>query len=191
MKNKKRIISFVVYSILLLVIGIVNLKWKFIQIPKSDEIVNQQIDYITISTVFAGFSFTALGLLLGLSSEQLIEKIKNTDIIMDKVGRIISSIVFFILSVVVSLFFVLGLDDSLIANEEVLLLVDNVLYVVGVGYLICGIFYFVYAVYELYDLIKRVYGYNKKITAERIDVAKKQMEEMREKMRQAENNMEE
>ena len=109
---------------------------------------------------------------------------------MDKVGRIISSIVFFILSVAVSLFFVLGLDCSLIGNADVLSVVDSILYVLSVGYLIGGIAYFVYAVYELYDLVKRVYGYNKKETNQKIATAKAELEATRKKMRDAEENNE-
>lgn len=190
MKQKKKIVTIIAYSILLLVIAFINIKRKFIEIPSSGEMISRQIDYITISTVFAGFSFTALGLLLGLSSEKLIEKIKNTNIILDKVGRIISSIVFFILSVAVSLFFVLGLDSSLIGNAGVLLVVDNMLYVLSVGYLIGGIAYFIYAVYELYDLVKRVYGYNKKEVTQKVETAKAELEATRKKMRDAESHNE-
>ena len=188
MKQKKRIVLGVVYSILLLAIACINVNLNFIIIPTSDEMVSRQIDYITISTVFSGFSFTALGLLLGLSSEKLIEKIKNTDIILDKIGGIISSIVAFILSVTVSLIFVLGLDISLFSASPTLLVVDKLLYVLGVGYLIGGIVYFVHAVYELYDLIKRVYGYNKKAATQKIAIAKEEMAATKQKMRDLENS---
>lgn len=188
MKQKKKIVMVVAYSILLLIISSVNIKLKFITIPTSKEMISRQIDYITISTVFAGFSFTALGLLLGLSSEKLIEKIKNTNIIMDKVGRIISSIVFFILSVAVSLFFVLGLNSSLISNTNALSAANNILYVLSVGYLIGGIAYFIYAVYELYDLVKRIYGYNIKLSNQNIAMAKAEFEATRKKMRDTEEN---
>lgn len=179
MKQKKKV---VLYSILLLAIASVNIKQHFIAIPSTKEMASRQIDYITISTVFAGFAFTALGLLLGLSSEKLIEKIRNTNIIVDKVKRIISSIVFFMLSVAVSLFFVLGLNSSLIANKNILLVVDSVLYVLSIGYLIGGIVYFIYAVYELYDLIMRIYDYNKKEINHRISIAKAELEATRKKM---------
>lgn len=188
MKQKRRIVTIVTYSILLLIISGVNIKVKFIAIPSSTEMISRQIDYITISTVFAGFSFTALGLLLGLSSENLIERIRNTNIIMDKIGRIISSIVFFILSVAVSLFFVLGLNNSLVSNIDMLLIVDNILYILSVGYLIGGIVYFIYSVYELYDLVKRVYEYNKKTSNQKINMAKEELEATKKKMRNRKEN---
>ena len=68
MKQKKKVVTVVAYSILLLVIAGVNIKLNFITIPSSEEMASRQIDYITISTVFAGFSFTALGLLPGIIS---------------------------------------------------------------------------------------------------------------------------
>lgn len=188
MQQKKKIVRVILHSILLLVVAGVNIKLNFISMPTPEDMISRQIDYITISTVFAGFSFTALGLLLGLSSEKLMNKIKNTNIIIDKVERIICSIVFFILSVIVSLFFVLGLNTSLISHTNVLLIVDSIVYVLGIGYLISGIAYFIFAVYELYDLVKRVYDYNKKETNQRIAMAKTEMEATRKKMRDKESN---
>lgn len=188
MKQKKNVVKIAIYSILLLIVAIVNIKLNVITIPSSKEMISRQIEYITISTVFAGFSFTSLSLLLGLSSETLIEKIRKTNIIMDKVGRIISSIVFFILSVIVSLFFVLGLNKSLINNDNVSLVIDSILYVFSVGYLIGGIAFFIYAVYELYDLVRRIYAYNKKEDSKKIASAQKELEATREKMRLSKNN---
>ena len=98
MKQRKKATIVIIVSVLLVVLATLNLKFNYIEIPSSDDMVGRQIDFITISTVFAGFSFTALGLILGMSSEKLIERVKNTNIISDKVDRIITSIVFFIMS---------------------------------------------------------------------------------------------
>lgn len=181
MKKNKRIVTIVIYSILLFVIAILNVKLGYITIPTVGEMVDRQIDFITISTVFAGFSFTALGLLLGMSSEKLIELIKNTSMIFDKVGRIITSIICFIMSVVVSLYFVLGFNVSLIEDVIILELVNKILYIIGVGYLIGGIAYFVYAVYELYDLLKRIYQYNARDVQQNIELAEKELKRAKEK----------
>ena len=98
MKQKKKIVTIIIWTILLLLLAYINQKYAIIMMPSDEDLISRNIDLITINTVFVGFSFTALGLLLGLSSETLIEKIKNTNIIMHKVGRIINSIIFFILS---------------------------------------------------------------------------------------------
>lgn len=187
MKTERKMVPILIVSILLLIVAVLNIKWNFIAIPVIGEMVSRQIDYITINTVFAGFAFTALGLILGLSSEQLIEKIKNTRIIMDKVRRIIWSIVFFMLSVVISLIFVLAPNPISNCPENITTIINNALYVLGVGYMIVGIGYFVYSVYELYDLLKRIYGYNKNTTNRKISLAKEQMENTRRKMRKFES----
>lgn len=185
MKQLKRVTIVMIVSVLLAVLAALNLKFNFIAIPASDDMVGRQIDFITISTVFVGFSFTALGLLLGLSSEKLIERVKNTNIILGKVDRIINSIVFFMLSVIVSLYFVMGLNDSLIKGVVVSDGANNVVYILGIGYLITGIIYFVYSVYELYDLIKQIYSFNRNNNEKQIEKAKEEFEKNFESLRNA------
>lgn len=165
----------IMLTIVLVILAVINTKYQFIIVPSSSEMVQRQIDYVTISTVFAGFSFTALGLLLGLSSEKLIERIKNTTIIMKKVNRVVMSIVFFILSVSISLVFILGIDQIISIGENRQIYLSYGLYFLSIGYLIAGICYFVYSVKELFDLIKRIYDYNTSKSNHVIDDAKKQM----------------
>jgi peptidoglycan/LPS O-acetylase OafA/YrhL len=184
-KKRKRLTIVIIASVLLLILAVININFGFITVPKKENMASRQIDFITISTVFAGFSFTALGLLLGLSSEKLIEKVKNTSIISDKVNRIITSIIFFILSVIVSLYFVLGLNDSIFDILSIYEAANKVVYVMGIGYLILGIGYFVYSVYELYDLIKRVYSFNKNSSSKQIEKAKEELENNRKNLREA------
>lgn len=179
----KRITIIVIASLLLIVLAFLNIKFSFIIIPDSNDMSSRQIDFITIGTVFAGFSFTALGLLLGLSSEKLIERIKTTSIITNKVNRIITSIIFFVLSVVISLFFILGLNVSMFEKTSFFDKVNSFFYVIGVGYLILGIIYFSYSVYELYDLIKRVYDYNQSNVNIQINKAKEEMENNKKALR--------
>lgn len=185
MKQRKKATIVIIVSVLLVVLATLNLKFNYIEIPSSDDMVGRQIDFITISTVFAGFSFTALGLILGMSSEKLIERVKNTNIISDKVDRIITSIVFFIMSVIVSLYFVMGLNDSLLKGTAILESANNVVYFFGVGYLVAGIIYFVYSVYELHDLIKRVYSYNQNSNEKQIEKAKEEFKKNLHNLRNA------
>lgn len=163
------------------IIGLINYKYNMIGMPGPDDMVPRQIDFITISTIFAGFSFTTMGLLLGLSSEKMMKKIENTNIVMDKIQRIIDSIIFFMMSVAVSMLFVLGVNQ-IFFEEDKNLLVDNILYFLCVGYLIGGIVYFVRSVYELYDLLKCIYKYNVKETNKLIAVTQNQLENTRNKM---------
>lgn len=176
-KHKLKFVS----TCISVIIGLINYKYKMIGMPGPDDMVPRQIDFITISTIFAGFSFTTMGLLLGLSSEKMMRKIENTNIVMDKIQRIIDSIIFFMMSVAVSMLFVLGVNQ-IFFEEDKNLLVDNILYFLCVGYLIGGIVYFVRSVYELYDLLKCIYKYNVKETNKLIAVTQNQLENTRNKM---------
>lgn len=181
MKSKKKIIIFSIYSFFIAGIAVLNIKYHFILTPKDKELIDRQIDLITISTVFAGFSFTTLGLLLGLSSEKLIELIKNTSIMIKKVGRITESIIFFIASVILSLIMMLGLERKIFTEQKELENSETFLYVMCIGYLIAGVCLFVYSVYELYDLIKRIYRYNNQENKKNIVKVKKELKQLRDK----------
>lgn len=125
--------------------------------PKSTEMVDRQIALSTISSVFAGFSFTALSLLLGLSSDELIERIKNTTIMSDKVQRIMYSIVYLVISDIFSLYFILGLNEISFIDRQTQSVVDFIIYGFSVGTMMIGMGYFVRCVFELYDLVKKIY----------------------------------
>lgn len=178
----------IIYAALLSVIGAINYHYSFIRIAGIDELSNLYATFITISTVFAGFSFTALGLLLGLSSETLIQKISNTSIVIKKIQNIIFSIVFFVISSVLSLVSILKLDSEIVNCIEtyfkikILENVNSFEYIFNVGFLLLGIFYFVFSVYELYDLLKRIYSYNSAESQAMIKAAKKELERNRNKL---------
>lgn len=182
MKQRKRVIVILFFSFILIILALLNTKFLFISVPSSKEMSDRQVDFITISTVFAGFSFSALGMLLGLSSEKLIEMIRNTSIITSKVSRIITSIIFFILSVMISMFFILGLNDSIFGNTSYLNNANCFIYVLGIGYLILGIIYFICSVYELYDLISKIYYFNNKNVSNQISKAKEEMKNCNKKL---------
>lgn len=182
MKQRKRVIVILFFSFILIILALLNTKFLFISVPSSKEMSDRQVDFITISTVFAGFSFTALGMLLGLSSEKLIEMIRNTSIITSKVSRIITSIIFFILSVMISMFFILGLNDSIFGNTSYFNNANCFIYVLGIGYLILGIIYFICSVYELYDLISKIYYFNNKNVSNQISKAKEEMKNCNKKL---------
>ncbi len=131
------------------VIVVLNLKYGFVTIPSDEDFASRQIDYITISTVFIGFSFTALGLILGVTNYELIKNINGTTIIRRMSRRIMNSIVFFIIVVGVALFLV-------IVDIEASCLKD-VLFVVQTGFLVLAIIYFVFSVHKLYNIVKKIY----------------------------------
>ncbi len=183
--NRKRL-SMIITSAIIIFVSFINLKISFIRIPDPKDLVDLQVDFITISTVFAGFSFTTLGLLLGLSSEKLIERIKDTSIVSRKVDKMMTSITYFLISVFVSLIFILGVNESIFGNLPIFDGINSLLYVIGIGYLFFGIVTFIISVYGLYDLIKRIYQFNRNKSLQKIEAARKTFEEKKKETK--ENN---
>ncbi len=172
-------------------ISFINEKYHLI-ITSYNDMVGYQFNIFTISTVLAGFSFTSLGTLLGLSSETLMKKLDDTSIIINKSKKIVDSLLYFCCSGLISLFFIIGLDQLIIRiinkteiiNPNVIL---NFIFLLGIMFLVLGVVYFIISVYEMYDLIKRVYGANTKKYEEKeknykldIQEAKGRNHEMRE-----------
>jgi hypothetical protein len=158
--------SIIFISFLCVIFSWINEKYHLIVTSYTD-MIGYQFNVFTICTVMAGFSFTSLGTLLGLSSEALMEKLKNTTIIINKSQRIVGSLLCFCGSGLISLFFVIGLDSLLsralikigINNGQVLI---NFIFLLGLAFLGAGIVYFIWSVYEIYDLIVRIYSCNAK-----------------------------
>lgn len=177
MDQKKTFKKLLIFTVILIIVGVINRFTGIIAIP-INKMIDRQVDYITISTVFAGFSFTSLGLLLGMSSEQLIVKIENTSIILKKIKKIITSIVFFIASVFVSLVYVLGFADIIMNINIIGAILYEIIYILGMGYLMIGIAYFAISVFELSDLIRRVYNYSANGNTIMIKKAEEQMKKI-------------
>lgn len=149
-----------------LALGILNNFFPTVSIPNSDNIIDYQLSLFTISSVFAGFSFTELGILLSLMSEELIRRLKGTNIITKKSENIVNSIIYFCISGIFSLMFVIGFNSVIFKylykfNEKISQQsVDGVLFTCGVCYILFGIIYFIISSKGVYELIKKIYGYN-------------------------------
>lgn len=128
----------------------------FPAIPDSKDLIEYEFNLFTISSVFAGFSFTTLGILLGMSSENIMQRLQNTTVITNKSKNIVMSLLFFCVSCFISLAFIIGCT-GLVSG-----IFQKVIYYFGIITLLIGIVYFLLSVYEIYDLIRCVYGVNLK-----------------------------
>lgn len=156
---------------LIVAIGISIFLGEFFQaIPCMEELVNYQFNLFTVSSVFAGFSFTTLGILLGMSSEKVMERLQNTTVITNKSKKIVMSLWFFSLSCFISLAFIIGI---LVVFP---LLLQRILYYLGILSLVLGIFYFVLSVNAMYDLVKKIYGVNLKEASRKKDKFEQELE---------------
>ena len=138
----------------------------------------------TISTVLAGFSFTTLSMLLSMNSEERMRKLDDTSVVINKSKKIVISLIYFMISSLMSLFLILNVPKLLenikiVVSEkiDVLGLIQRFIYYAGILSLLVGIIYFIISVYEVYDLIKRVYGIS--------DSAKQQAKEFRKTIEQS------
>lgn len=176
MKNKIIIQSIVLAIVSVIISGINS------ELPK--EMVSYQFNMFTISTVLAGFSFTTLSMLLSMNSEERMRKLDDTSVVINKSKKIVISLIYFMISSLMSLFLILNVPKLLenikiVVSEkiDVLGLIQRFIYYAGILSLLVGIIYFIISVYEVYDLFKRVYGIS--------DSAKQQAKEFRKTIEQS------
>lgn len=160
MIKKYLLIRFLLLIFICVIFTKLNEKTTVITIPEPNNMIDYQFNLFTISSVFAGFAFTMLGILLGMSSEKLIERIRKTDIIIKKCRKIVLGLFFFCFSGIISLFFVVGIINFL--NESMKIgLIYQFSFICVVVFLLGGLLYFVISFLEIADLIRRIYGYDK------------------------------
>ena len=152
MSKKKVIQDCIIMCFLFSVVSMANLKWNYFVIPAQNKMIDAQSNLFTICSVFAGFSFSMLGLITGIFSEKMIEKLKGTTLIQRKCTHIVQSIIYFCISGFISLLFMLGFNiyiSELTGKEK---LIDNILYINGIGFLLLGMIYFMWAVKNLFEI---------------------------------------
>ncbi len=151
---------------ILFVIAIINHKYRIIILP-TENLTDYQFNFFTVTSALAGFSFTILGFLLGLGSEPLMNKLKDTNIVIVRCKKIVTSFVFFCISSIISLYFVVGGNNVI---TRILFnifgkdydIINQSIFLLEVLCVFAGLFYFMISIYSVYDLIKRVYGYKLK-----------------------------
>ncbi len=182
MSRKKVIRDCIIMCVLFSAVAMTNLKWNYFVIPAQDQMIDTQSNLFTICSVFAGFSFSILGLVMGIFSEKMIEKLKGTTLIQRKCTHIVQSIIYFCISGFISLLFMLGFNifiSELTGKEK---LIDNVLYINGIGFLLLGMMYFIWAVKNLFGIIEKLYAFNENAYLEKekkYQLSRKKLEEKR------------
>ena len=121
---------------------------------------------------------------LRMNSEERMRKLDDTSVVINKSKKIVISLIYFMISSLMSLFLILNVPKLLenikiVVSEkiDVLGLIQRFIYYAGILSLLVGIIYFIISVYEVYDLIKRVYGIS--------DSAKQQAKEFRKNIEQS------
>lgn len=144
----------------------INYRYKIIVLP-TENLIDYQFNLFTVTSALAGFSFTTLGILLGMGSETLINKLKDTKIVIARCQKITISFVFFCISSIISLYFIIGGDN---VTTRILfkifgrdfIAVNQTIFLFEILCLFVGLIYFIISICSVYDLIKRVYGHTSK-----------------------------
>lgn len=160
---------------------------KLINMPDPEQMEDFQFNLITVSTVFAGFSLTVLGMLLGMFSEPLVEKLKDTNIITRKSSKLMNSVIAFCGSGIVSLLFIVRVDQFIGgAGKELFNKIIEYSFVLGIVLMAIGIIYFISSTIGVFQLISKIY--TKKIDdyKEKEKVYKEELEKAKNKIKQKE-----
>ena len=168
-KKAGYIIAFFTVAIIINALGLIN-------IPCAWDMQDFQIDLFTICSVLAGFSFTVMGLLTTILSDELIKKLENTSIVTSKSELILKSILWFGAPAVLSILFFTGVIDKL-SDLIKLPFVEGLLFVSQIECLLIGFWFFFRATKGVYKLIQKIYGYNKEEMENKKDEFNKEMDQ--------------
>lgn len=167
--TKLTIVKCVLFVLLLILLK----KTKVISLPNSEEMLEFQFNLITVSTVFAGFSFSVLGMLMGMYSQPLMQKLDDTTIVTNKSIKIKKSIFYFCVSGAVSLFYILGIDSFIVSAIPKVQSYLQYAFLAGILFLVVGILYFLISTVGVFKIISKIYGCNTKRFEEEKEIYKK------------------
>lgn len=161
MKNRrlKTIVLHIVLFVVFNIVGFELINYNVIAMP--EDMIEYQFNVVTIVTVFAGFSFSVLGLLISLASTRLMKKLEQTNILSNNCRIIIYSIVMFMVSFFMALYFLLGIDQFVLNTfKEVDMIkhINNQVYVVGLEYLITGVMFFLVSVHKMSYMVSNIFA---------------------------------
>ncbi len=159
--------KFAMQVILLIVLGVILTKinqfFDFLYIPNPCNIRDISYDFFTINSVMAGFSFTVLGILFSFGSKSFVKKLKGTNIIINKAGKIIKTMIFMGMS---------GLSSLIIVIFKYFPCF-NYIFVISLVFMVTGFIYFINSMYSIYDLIRKIHIFDKQGGKSKFEIQRK------------------
>ncbi|MEG1835979.1 MAG: hypothetical protein RR229_07655 [Oscillospiraceae bacterium] len=113
---------------------------------------NFHFSLITVNALFGGFLYTNYSLLIGLSDNHIVEKIKITNIIKKRNMHILKGIIYATVSVLAGLYFVLVPSGNSYLQKVISCFAANI----EITFMLFLIIYFVLSLYEMKRLIDSV-----------------------------------
>lgn len=168
-----KVILVMIISLLVCLIG--NIFHFYIFIIDITDPIEYHFKILTVNSILSGFSLTNLGILISVSGDQLIEKLKGTDILLKRNILISYSIIFGSISIMISLIFVVNININI--NEVLGNYIENYLLILEMISLFISILYFLLSVRKIIQLLSYIYVPKKIYTCDRISKIKKQMDD--------------
>lgn len=114
---QNRVIKIIIALLVFWAVYMLNCQFAFFAIPQSaSDMKNDLLEIVTVCSVFAGFSFTVLGLLISLSSTKTMEVLKETTIMLRHCNVVADSIIMFIISTLISLVIIFVVYSTFVVN---------------------------------------------------------------------------
>ena len=139
--------------------------------------INFHFNLITVNALFGGFLYTNYSLLIGLLNNDIVEKVKDTNIIHRRNMHILKGIIYATVSVVAGLYFVFIPQGDLKIQRIVSCFVGNV----EITFMIFLIIYFILSLREMKILISYVHHPQNAKSMDEIKNLKKKIKEKSEK----------
>lgn len=139
---------------------------------------------LTVASILAGFMFTGLGLLISVSDQDIIKKLRSTSIMDKKNGRIITGLWFNIMSIFLALIFILDLEKLLRVLDFQYKISPYLIDFLAVFELICliyGLIFFALSVKDINKVLDTIQESKKTIPPEVVERLKKNILDKNEK----------
>ena len=137
--------------LLFLIICMLILATKYEFISKVPDNEDLHFNLLTISTVFSGFLFTSLGLLIGFIDRANMPELETAGYTSKYFNGVLMGIAIFLISIFVSISFIVFVEiphEIKVFNFEVFLLIG-------------GVLFFIKAVYDVFKILRKVRKYVK------------------------------
>ncbi|MFV0344223.1 MAG: hypothetical protein ACK5JH_15275 [Anaerocolumna sp.] len=167
-----KIIYVLIFSLIICLIG--DLGKVYIFYVNISDSIEYHFKILTINSILSGFSLTNLGILISISGDQLIEKLKGTDILIKRNILISYSIIFGSISIFISLLFVLNIDIGI--DNLSIQIFENWLFILEIVALFLSIIYFLIAIKKMIQLLSYIYVPKQRYTCDKIMKIKEQMD---------------
>lgn len=117
---------------------------------KQFESESLQLSLFVVSSIFIGFSTTALAIFSVLSSHKMAVKVAQTSVMSEKISRFTKSLKCMAVSMIIFLSSILGVFDFL--------KISRLLLVVGLLLFLIGFTYYLMVLYDLIKMLKILYS---------------------------------